>query len=213
MTVQELLNQKREKFRIISLEGNHLALDFINTVDNRGSPKEYDWLTTYGDAIVWAEQLKIIQPKATKKLFEDTHHHKTVIYHHQIIETRENLRQIFEAVINDTIPHNQTWKHFNEMLQWSMRNSAVKPNNEGYTWYFPHIEDDPIGFLQPILKDAADLLITGDLSRVKRCADEICGWFFLDLSKNKSRRWCSMKDCGNRTKVKRHYERKKNSGG
>ena len=36
-----------------------------------------------------------------------------------------------------------------------------------------------------------------------------CTWIFLDETKNHSRRWCSMRDCGNRAKARRHYERAK----
>jgi predicted RNA-binding Zn ribbon-like protein len=31
----------------------------------------------------------------------------------------------------------------------------------------------------------------------------------LDLSRGKTRRWCSMDDCGNRAKARRHYARGK----
>jgi predicted RNA-binding Zn ribbon-like protein len=41
------------------------------------------------------------------------------------------------------------------------------------------------------------------------CASEDCAWLFLDKTKNKRRRWCDMKICGNRVKARRHYERVK----
>ena len=41
------------------------------------------------------------------------------------------------------------------------------------------------------------------------CANSDCGWLFIDMSRNKSRRWCDMKDCGNRAKGKRFYRKKK----
>ena len=63
-------------------------------------------------------------------------------------------------------------------------------------------------FLDPIIKSAADLLVSPELKRVKQCADDFCGWLFMDKSRNNSRRWCSMKDCGNRAKAHRHYLRK-----
>jgi predicted RNA-binding Zn ribbon-like protein len=44
---------------------------------------------------------------------------------------------------------------------------------------------------------------------VKECGTENCNWLFLDTSKNRSRRWCDMKECGNREKARRHYHRKK----
>jgi predicted RNA-binding Zn ribbon-like protein len=53
-----------------------------------------------------------------------------------------------------------------------------------------------------IVRDAADLL-TGDLRRVKRCPAHDCLWLFHDDSKNLSRRWCAMDDCGTKDKVRR----------
>jgi predicted RNA-binding Zn ribbon-like protein len=35
-----------------------------------------------------------------------------------------------------------------------------------------------------------------------------CGWLFVDRSKNRSRVWCDMAVCGNRTKAKAHYDRR-----
>ncbi|MEV0704772.1 CGNR zinc finger domain-containing protein [Saccharopolyspora sp. NPDC050389] len=48
----------------------------------------------------------------------------------------------------------------------------------------------------------AVLLITGEIERIKRCPAEDCGWVFWDSSKNRSRRWCSMRVCGNRNKAR-----------
>jgi predicted RNA-binding Zn ribbon-like protein len=56
--------------------------------------------------------------------------------------------------------------------------------------------------------EAARILTSPEESaRVRQCADDECGWFFLDTSRNRTRRWCSMKVCGNRNKVRRFYER------
>jgi predicted RNA-binding Zn ribbon-like protein len=46
-----------------------------------------------------------------------------------------------------------------------------------------------------------------DPERMKICGN--CGWLFIDRSKNRSRAWCDMAVCGNRTKANRHYRRKK----
>ncbi len=44
-------------------------------------------------------------------------------------------------------------------------------------------------------------------ARVKACAEAGCGTLFHDTSRNRSRRWCAMEDCGNRAKARRHYAR------
>jgi predicted RNA-binding Zn ribbon-like protein len=53
---------------------------------------------------------------------------------------------------------------------------------------------------------AAALLLTdpGRLSRLRQCGGATCGWLFLDETRNHSRRWCTIKDCGNLAKVRRH---------
>jgi len=60
-----------------------------------------------------------------------------------------------------------------------------------------------------VVHDAAGLLTSEKLDRVEECADDRCGWLFLDVSRNRSRRWCAMEDCGNRAKARRHYKRKR----
>jgi predicted RNA-binding Zn ribbon-like protein len=49
------------------------------------------------------------------------------------------------------------------------------------------------------------LLTQGQLDRLGECPS--CGWLFLDTSKNRRRRWCSMATCGSRDKARRYYER------
>jgi predicted RNA-binding Zn ribbon-like protein len=48
----------------------------------------------------------------------------------------------------------------------------------------------------------------GTWDRLKLCPAEDCLWAFFDASKNRSRRWCSMNVCGNRTKT-REYRRRR----
>ena len=56
--------------------------------------------------------------------------------------------------------------------------------------------------------EAAELFSRPEPLPLKRCIGRNCGWFFLDTSRNKSRHWCSMTDCGNRAKARRHRARR-----
>ncbi len=60
-----------------------------------------------------------------------------------------------------------------------------------------------------LAQQAADLLTSLDSARLKICSNPRCGWFFLDTTRNASRRWCDMAACGNRAKARRHYSKKK----
>ncbi|MGW6024747.1 CGNR zinc finger domain-containing protein [Streptomyces sp. NPDC055099] len=55
----------------------------------------------------------------------------------------------------------------------------------------------------------SELVVTGNAPRLKRCAEHTCGWVFWDVSKNRSRRWCSMKVCGNRNKSRSYASRQR----
>ena len=60
-----------------------------------------------------------------------------------------------------------------------------------------------------ILVSAVELLTSPRRERVRTCGAETCLWLFLDTSKNGSRRWCDMNQCGNRTKARRFYRRQR----
>ncbi|MET0425489.1 MAG: CGNR zinc finger domain-containing protein, partial [Actinoplanes sp.] len=58
-----------------------------------------------------------------------------------------------------------------------------------------------------------DLVRHADRRRLRACPlDEGgCGWLFLDRSRNGSRRWCSMDDCGTQVKSRRLTERRRDA--
>jgi predicted RNA-binding Zn ribbon-like protein len=76
-----------------------------------------------------------------------------------------------------------------------------------YVWSWTPREAAIEAVLGPIALSALATLGQADLTRVKRCEGEKCGWLFFDTTKNKSRRWCEMEVCGNRAKQKRHGAR------
>ena len=73
-----------------------------------------------------------------------------------------------------------------------------------WTWTDEDVLDR---MLWPVVRSSAELLVEGDLTRVRQCHGEQCGWLFVDMTKNRSRRWCDMGDCGNLAKVRRFRSR------
>ena len=73
-------------------------------------------------------------------------------------------------------------------------------------WDGDHLERP----LWPLAVAGLDLLRSGPLDRLKACED--CPWLFLDASRNRSRRWCSMDDCGSRSKMRRYRARRATAG-
>jgi predicted RNA-binding Zn ribbon-like protein len=77
-----------------------------------------------------------------------------------------------------------------------MRNGhrlSESPTGEGWS-----------GVLASVATSAAGLLAHGEASRLKRCANESCAWWFYDVTRSGTRRWCVGAICGNLVKVRLH---------
>jgi predicted RNA-binding Zn ribbon-like protein len=78
----------------------------------------------------------------------------------------------------------------------------------GFEWKWKFDENALEAPLYLIALSAVDLMTSENYRRVGQCADEDgCGWLFVDTSKNHSRRWCDINDCGNRAKQRRYQKR------
>jgi predicted RNA-binding Zn ribbon-like protein len=94
------------------------------------------------------------------------------------------------------------------MLSETYQRLQLVPTKHGFTWEWTeadHLEQ----ILWQVVRSVIELLTTPELDRLRECAGVGCGWVFLDMSRNRSRRWCDMEECGNRAKAHRHYKRKK----
>jgi predicted RNA-binding Zn ribbon-like protein len=64
-----------------------------------------------------------------------------------------------------------------------------------------------------VARSAAELLASDDPRRLRRCANPSCRLMFYDVSKAGRRRWCSMRTCGGRAKVRAFYRRRHGARG
>jgi predicted RNA-binding Zn ribbon-like protein len=71
----------------------------------------------------------------------------------------------------------------------------------------------PEALLIPIAKAMAELVCSEDFSDIKACEGPPCTLFFLDRTRARARRWCSMAICGNRAKQAAHRKRTKRTRG
>jgi predicted RNA-binding Zn ribbon-like protein len=68
------------------------------------------------------------------------------------------------------------------------------------------------GALARVLAGVYQAMLSGTWPRLKVCANPVCGWAFYDASKNRSRRWCKMTDCGNDAKGRAFRARRRSPG-
>ena len=196
----------------LSLVGGELCLDFTNTVDWRNDNKrQKEWLNDFSDLILWSRHAGIIEEKTAQALSLKAWQQpdKAKQLYKKAIELREILFHIFSFLAIERKPEDYNLSIFNRFLVEAMAKSCLVSLQDGFTWSFCQEPDSMDFILNPIIKSAADLLVSPDLKHLKICADDCCGWLFIDMSRNYSRRWCNMKDCGNRAKAHRYYQRKR----
>lgn len=124
------------------------------------------------------------------------------------LELREALYRIFVAKSQEKVPVQEDLTLLNSVLS-EITNSAqlaYYTNRFEWQWNFDENALDAPLWLSAL--SAVDLMTSDDYQWVGQCADEDgCGWLFVDTSKNHSRRWCDINDCGNRAKQRRYQKR------
>jgi predicted RNA-binding Zn ribbon-like protein len=193
--------------------GERLCMDFINTVSWRESAeKRRNWFTSYAKLIDWSVHAEVLTAQQAQDLLveagENPSQAEEVLK--QAIEMREVMYRIFKSISKKTSPDEQDLACFNEYVSHFYRSLQVIHEKDQYMLEFRQPEKNLDTMLPPILQSAVNLLVTKtELERVKQCEGDPCGWLFFDTSRNRSRRWCSMADCGNRAKVRRFYQKGK----
>ncbi len=190
------------------LVGNHLTLDFVNTkIMESGMPK--DLLEGLADVAAWAVAVKLLDLPKAKKLVKLWQEAESRDEFEEVLRFRKMLHALVETIAqNGSVPP-PTLREINIQLRKLNGYTEVLPSNEGFTKRFVLEIHEPTQLLGPVAEAAADLLCYGNPAYVKKCENPDCVLYFYDGTKNHSRRWCSMKACGNRTKVAAFYERKR----
>lgn len=192
--------------------GGRLCLDFVNTVNGtRARPGE--WLVDYPTLVRWGREVGVLSPGRARKLLQRARDRPAEAEPALVtaLETREALFRIFEAAVRGRTPDPPDLDRVNDATSRALARLRVIPEGAGFAWE-PEGEDGLDALLGPIVRDAADLLVSEDLARVKECDGHDCTWLFVDESRNRSRRWCDMAVCGNRMKARRHYRRRREGG-
>ena len=208
------MNEARTNADTLKLLGGRLSLDFANTADWHASDHPVEFLTSYSDLVVWSQHVGILTDHQAQRLLKKAARRpedaNAVL--ERAIALREAIYRIFSAISRGGPPQAADLAAFNAELSGALAQSRIVSTAEGFAWDWAGAEDTLDQMLWPVMHDAAGLLTSEELDRVGQCAADRCGWLFLDTSRNRSRRWCSMEDCGNRAKARRYYERKRAVG-
>ena len=195
----------------LKLVGGRLCLDFLNTGEWYASDGPIEYLTSYNELIKWAGHAGALSRGEVQQLEQqsESRPQDAAKVYKMAIKLRSALLGMFHALQRQEEPAGADLEIFNAALSKTMKRLTLSVDQGRFSWDWQEAGLPLDKVLWPIVKDAAELFTSDQLPRVSRCADDTCGWLFLDTSRNRSRRWCDMKDCGNRAKVKRHYQKSK----
>ncbi len=185
--------------------GGQIAIDFTNTVGSRGgTPEEH--LRTGGDVIAWAEARGLLrradagrlrrraarQPAAARAAMAEA------------LVLREALYRVIAAAAAGRQSSDADLAIVNGHLCDALARLRLTPQRGSFELLAPG-DDDALGapIVGSVVRAAADLLTSDAINRVRACADPGCAWLFLDVTRNGTRRWCTMQSCGNRAKARR----------
>jgi predicted RNA-binding Zn ribbon-like protein len=186
--------------------GGDPALDFANTVDGPlDDPIES--LHEYGDLVAWAAYAGVIDADMAVRLAAAAGKRRAAAA--EALDRARGLRTAiyltFSAVADGDPPRAEALDDLRAAHVEALSHARFTPGL-AFTW-----DRDALERVEWALAVAAvDLLRTGPLDRLKACAE--CPWLFIDGSRNRSRRWCSMNECGGRTKMRRYRERRATAG-
>jgi predicted RNA-binding Zn ribbon-like protein len=191
--------------------GNWLCLDFTHTLDGRYEAYPKELLNNYSNLVSWGQYVHILKDDEARSLREEATNHpvEASAALERALVLREAIYRIFLAIAEDMSPQEADLDTLNTALAEALSHARIAPTVRGFVWDWAGREVDLNSMLWQVARSAADLLTAEELDAVRACASEDCRWLFVDTSKNRSRRWCDMKTCGNRSKARRHYERKK----
>jgi predicted RNA-binding Zn ribbon-like protein len=188
--------------------GGHPALDFVNTVERweSGRPGE-EYLVDYAALARWHAVTGLLGARALRLLESGSPVAQRTAWR-RAIALRDTLYRLFTALAAERPAPQQDLDHLQQVLAQTVpwRRMHAEGGRIVGGWNFKHAP--PVAILGPVAWSTEELLMRGPLDRIKACPPTNgCGWLFLDLSKNRSRSWCSMKSCGNAAKVRRFRAR------
>jgi predicted RNA-binding Zn ribbon-like protein len=190
-------------------------LDFVNTIGGLRevppSPAD-ELLESYYDVAIWCARLGLISEGEAGSLRAAARRDEEAARRalRRARELRDLLDGIFRPLSDGQDPPEELLDRLRDAERAALADAHLRRGGSRghatleWTWPPPRELTDP---LRQIVHSAVELLTAGPLERLKTCGN--CRWLFLDQSRNHSRRWCSMDECGIQMKHARFVEKRR----
>ena len=201
---------------VTKLVGGDPCLDFVNTVGGRipigargwASQVLADKLSDYPDLVAWSRHARLVGEADAHRLerLAKRHPRAAMAVLGRALSLREALHRTLLALMTGRRPAREDLELLNAEMAAARGREALRVERGAVRWTWLDAGARLDSPLWPISRAAAALLTSG-LGRLRVCGGERCGWLFVDRSRNRSRQWCTMEDCGNVSKVRRFRAR------
>ncbi len=184
------------------------TLAFVNTLSGRPTPEPTDELVSYTALVEWARGQKLVPAAAADRLAAEARQHPQAAGAAlaRARELREALHAVFSAMAAGHAPPGEALDTLSERVAAAYAHGRLVAHEGALVWA-TGAADHLDRITWELARAAARLVTSPRLARVRACEAATCGWWFVDDTKNHSRRWCDMKICGNREKLRRFRAR------
>jgi predicted RNA-binding Zn ribbon-like protein len=184
------------------------ALSFVNTLSARPTETPAERLVSYDALLDWAREEKLLPAASARHLaaYAGRHAAQSTAALGRAIELREALYGVVAALDAKRNPPSAALEVIARDLAAAYATGRLVLHDGRLHWVSGG-EDDLNRVLWEVARTVGRLVTSARLAKVRLCAAADCGWLFLDDTKNRSRRWCDMKLCGNREKLRRFRAR------
>ncbi len=185
------------------LVGGDPSLDFLNTIHDWTIPAPRDYLPDFPEALRFGVAAGVLTRAEAACLAALPAGREVARLH----DLRATLERVARAHLAHRSPSRDDLDAIDRDAAEASRHARLELARGRMVRVIPAVE--PAALRWRLVTAAVALLTSSRWSRVKACP--ACGWFFVDVSKNGSRRWCSMDMCGGLAKASRYYWRTKKS--
>ena len=205
------MEQQAVQEGLFSFVAGNISLELVNTVNNYNSSTRRDKLLNYSYLVEWARGGEVLTQEQARELtrrgIEQEEEAEQVLARARLL--RDNVHAIFTAVALEREPETGPIEGLNSELGNAMAHAVITTQDGRFGWDWKDMGETLDCLLWPVARSAAELLVSDQVGRVRECAGDTCGWLFVDTTRNHSRQWCDMRDCGNQAKARRHYHKTK----